>query len=243
MIGDYLGDLLQAGDLRQQLAADFRVPLERQRLDGRELVALVDLGQSFLGNGDAADLGEHCRDLDRPRLLQFEFPRQLAHQVVHPGSPAKRGRIHQSQDVGEHLHHAGESAGEKLAFGGDQAILLNSRLQGLGELLGRTGLGHESEDVAVVDRVQGGLLIAVAGQHHPDGIRGDLVDFRQQPDPVESGHPHVGNHHRIRPLVDHRRQGLFAIQRRLDIETFAQRAVVGVEKVGVIIDTQDSFGH
>jgi hypothetical protein len=111
------------------------------------------------------------------------------------------------------------------------------------QLVGVAGLGQEAEDVAMIDGLHGRLQIMVAGQHHPDAVRGDAQGLAQELDAIHLGHPHVGDDHGEGAVIAQQRETLGARLCRGDLETLARATLVGVERVLLIVDEEDPFGH
>ena len=123
-----------------------------------------------------------------------------------------------------------------------KTILGQSSVECLGELEGGTGFREKPEDVSVIDSEQSGLLVGVSGEHHTDGLRGDMPDPGQQFDAVHAWHAHVGNDHRIGALCLNRRQRLFAAFRDIQVIR-VQDSLVSPQDVWLVINNQDLLTH
>ena len=100
----------------------------------------------------------------------------------------------------------------------DQAVLRQTRLKGFCEVRRCARLGHETEDVALVDCLQRGLLVRIACEHHADCIRRELFNSGQQFDAIHARHTHVGDHDRVWTAVGDRNQRFFGAQGRFRAE-------------------------
>ena len=80
---------------------------------------------------------------------------------------------------------------KKFPLRGDQPMLTNTGIDPLGQFFGGAGLSVETKDVALVDRVDGGLLIGIAGQHDAGGVWRLLFEGFQRLHTIHTWHTHV----------------------------------------------------
>ncbi len=122
-------------------------------------------------------------------------------------------------------------------------VLAQPGLDPLDQARGRAGLGVEAEDVALVDGVDRGLLVGVAGKHQAHRFRGRLGDLLQGLDTVHARHAHVAHDHaeRLRGLDDPERlfAGLGHRQGELPLQVPAEPG----EYVGLVVHQQDLRRH
>ena len=114
---------------------------------------------------------------------------------------------------------------------------------GAGQLVARTGFAVEALGAAPVDRVDRGLPVAAAGEHHAHGVGRGSLDPRQQLGAVHSRHAHVRDDDRDGPQPFELGQGLLSARGGQEIEAPAQLATVGCQHVRFVVDQQYLRGH
>jgi hypothetical protein len=77
----------------------------------------------------------------------------------------------QRQNVCQHLDAAGQCFSENLALRRDEFSLAHAVAQRPLHEKRRAGLGEEAEDLPLIHRLDGRVLIGVAGQHHAHRVR------------------------------------------------------------------------
>ena len=162
---------------------------------------------------------------------------------MHARCPAERRRIYQPQDFRHQFYASAERPGEKILLSGDQAMLFQGGRQGLPKVLRRARLIEEAKDVSLVHRVDGRLLVGIPREHHPYSVWSDLPYPAQELYAVYVGHSHVGHDDSVRALGANRFQPFLAPQRWFQAELLAQRALVRLQNVGIVVHTEDAVVH
>jgi hypothetical protein len=190
-----------------------------------------------------AELGECGGSFDTPWRRQGQFRRHVANVVGNPHGAAKGFRIGGGQNVGQHLNTAHEGFFQKLAFSGDELVLLDPGCDRTREHLGLAGLGEEAENMSLVDRIDGGAEIGVTGEEHAYGVGYAQTDFAQKLRSVHDRHAHVGDHDGIGPIGLNRGEGAGGPIDDIDLKLGVQNAFVAFEDSGFVVHKQDFVGH
>jgi hypothetical protein len=149
---------------------------------------------------------------------------------------AEGHRIDQGKHLREHLDAALQGVFEQFLLGRHQAVLRQSRGQGLAQSLLVAGLGQEAKDVPFVDRAHGALDIGVAGQHDANRVRSAQPDLSEQAGSIYLRHAHVRDHHRVGPGGFKRTQGRQSPGRGIDLKFISEYALVTRQDAVFIVD-------
>ena len=170
------------------------------------------------------------------------MPGQLQGEVTQPLGVAKRARVGQREDIRQGAHTAPQGAVEQFMLGGDQFVLPQRILQDQQQLFDRAGLGQKAEDGPLVYRGHGGMLVGVAGEHHPDGMGRPRPRRPQKRHAVHARHVHVRHNDGVAIAAVEGGQSLLRAQRGLNGQLLAQLPLEGRQDVFIVIDEED-FVH
>jgi len=195
------------------------------------------------GEGGAADFGELGGDFEFPGGGVEGLGKGAGELAAELGLAEGLG-IEDAEDVGEGLDGAVEGAFEEGFLGGDEAVLGEGGVEGLGEVVGGAGFDEEAEDAGVVDGVDGVAHVGVAGDHHADAVGLELADLAEELDAVDAGHFEVGEDDG-EGAVAQGGEGEVGAFGGEDVVTVAEVALVGAEDEGFVVDGEDGFlgGH
>ena len=232
-----LADLLQAGDVTEQVRGPARHLLDEGPVRGGERAACVVALGDLRGEQQRSHLREDRRRLGLPGLL--------AHRGAEVGQPAldplgapDGGGAGEGHDLREGPDAAGERLAQEDALGVDQAPLLERRVQRAGELLGRAGLGEEPEDAPLVDRRDRRVEVGLPREEHPDGVGRQLGGGREERGAVHLRHAHVGDDD-VEGRAGHQVEPGPAGGRGLDARAASQADRQALQDQGRVVDQQD----
>lgn len=180
--------------------------------------ALVDEEGRYRGLGTVLDLlkAMEARIAQRNRVLRKALVdlKESQAQLVQSEKMASLGQMvagvaHELNTplgyVGNNLALLEELSDPLLRLADAQAALVDclgdpqcdeARLaQGEGHFLGIPGLGQVAKDAAVVERVDGGIEVGIAGEENPQGLRIALASLRQQFGAAHLRHALVADQH------------------------------------------------
>jgi len=144
--------------------------------------------------------------------------------VADSSSAPKGGRVHQAQDLSEHLDATDKGALEKQTLRGDQAMLFDAGRDGGNEHVGWPGLGKEAEDASPVHSVNSDLQVGHASEHDAHNVGAEVAGPCQEGDSVHIGHAHVGHDHSVWAAVRQEDERLLGVTRRVELELAAKLA-------------------
>ncbi len=126
------------------------------------------------------------------RLGQVARAQQAMPAGMAEGPDAVQGfRVVVEQQHAQRRRQRGRGRRRQALAAGD----LRRLAQGEGHFLGIPGLGQVAEDATVVERVDGGIEVGIAGEENPQGLRIALASLRQQFGAAHLRHALVADQH------------------------------------------------
>ena len=97
------------------------------------------------------------------------------------------------------------------------------------------GLLRKRKDAALIDGLDGGGLVEVAGEHDADDVGGEFAGFGQELDAAHFGHAHVGDDDGVVAPVLQGGQARDGAGGGFDCKQLVELALDGGEDVGFVV--------